>query len=202
MARKSNNYKSKKGHRSYRSRRSRRSGRSSKSKKNRPVRYKTAYIFFLQSCWRDKKQNRPNEWVNFGDFNRQCAAKWRQMSAQEKRPYQELQAEGKAKYDNEMARYRQSESERKAKMPKRPLSVYIWFCKYERPKVRQDMPHASLVTITRELGRRWRTCTENEKTKYYSLSEKDRERYQREKESYYYSRSKSKRSSQTEYDSG
>ena len=69
-------------------------------------------------------------------------------------------------------------------LPKRPLSAYFYFCKDARPKLKAKHPEIKLVDFSKLLGKIWSGLSEEEKTPYRILQEKDRERYDEEMELY------------------
>lgn len=64
--------------------------------------------------------------------------------------------------------------------PKRPRSAYIFYCQENRSNL-SDMDNKSIL---KELGKRWKTLTDKEKTPYVKMNEDDKVRYEREMETY------------------
>ncbi|XP_055330813.1 protein HGH1 homolog [Paramacrobiotus metropolitanus] len=152
----------------------------------------TAYAFFLQICREDHKKKHPNDQVNFAEFSKKCAEKWKEMGDKEKKRFLDLAAQDKVRYENEMRHYVPPEgSPRKRKRgkkdpnaPKRALSAFFWYCNDERPKVKALLGSANVGEIAKELGKRWATTTAADKAKYEALAGKDKERYERENKAF------------------
>jgi hypothetical protein len=69
--------------------------------------------------------------------------------------------------------------------PKKAKSSYIFFCSVMRATVKDDMDDdAKAVDVTRELGRRWRELSDEDKKPYQEMAEADKQRYADEMESY------------------
>lgn len=58
-------------------------------------------------------------------------------------------------------------------------SAFFLFCNDERSKVKGENPEYTMGDIAKELGRRWAAANPDTKSKYDSLSEKDKARYDR-----------------------
>jgi hypothetical protein len=69
--------------------------------------------------------------------------------------------------------------------PKKPSGAYIFFCNDKRASVKKLHPEDGVAQIGRQLGELWKTTSDEDKKKYYTLAEKDKERYQREIKTYH-----------------
>ena len=49
---------------------------------------------------------------------------------------------------------------------KRKMTPFMKFAKQERPKIMKSMPGASIPSIGKELGKRWRALSEADKGRY------------------------------------
>lgn len=152
-----------------------------------------AYAYFVQTCRKEDKKNNPDENVVFGDFSRKCSALWRSMDNNNKGPFNVLAEEDKKRYEREMADYKPPKGEKGGKKrkrtkdpnaPKRAISAFFWFCSDERPAVRRRMADANVGEVAKVLGRQWKACTEEQKSKYERLAAKDKARYKEEVEAY------------------
>lgn len=85
--------------------------------------------------------------------------------------------------------------------PARPLSSYLFFSRDQREIVKTEKPELSFTEITKELGSRWQSASEQEKQKYTDMAEKDKARYQAEMEKYESSGLKEKFESENNDDS-
>ena len=103
-------------------------------------------------------------------------------------------ARKKAKKDAEKAKIAAAKAKLKAKRkpkkkkskaskgdgPKRPRSGYIYFCKAQRDHVIRGNPDASFGQVGTILGEWWTNCSEQERSQYMHLADKDKRRYERE----------------------
>lgn len=147
----------------------------------------SAYAFFLQICREDHKKKHPNDQVNFAEFSKKCAEKWKGMSDKEKKRFHDLATGDKARYEKDMSSYSPPEGTKSGKRkrgkkdpnaPKRALSAFFWFCNDERPKVRAIGPNLPVGDVAKELGKRWALVEPDAKKRYEQLAAKDKERYQ------------------------
>ena len=68
--------------------------------------------------------------------------------------------------------------------PKRHRSSYILFCNSIRKEVTDKNPDLKMPDISKKLGERWGSATDEVKEEFQNLADKDRERYQTEFEEY------------------
>ena len=65
---------------------------------------------------------------------------------------------------------------------KKPKTSYIHYCISERPNIKKEYPNMKPKDVTRELGKRWRQLTDEQKTPFMNMYMEDKKRYVREKE--------------------
>jgi len=147
----------------------------------------SAYTFFVQTCREEHRKKHPNENVNFTEFSKKCAERWKQMSDKEKKRFAEMADKDKIRYDREMSQYTPPAGEggRKRKKkdpnaPKRPLSAFFLFCHDERPSVKVLYPTYTVGEVAKELGDRWNKVTPEQKVKYEQKAIVDKGRYEKE----------------------
>ena len=68
--------------------------------------------------------------------------------------------------------------------PKMPSSSYMEFAKVERSKVLVDLGQLAMVDVGRELGKRWKLLTPEQKAPFVEKSKENRLRYEQEMEVY------------------
>ena len=68
--------------------------------------------------------------------------------------------------------------------PKMPSSSYMEFAMMERPKILVDLGQLAMVDVGRELGKRWKLLTLEQKAPYEEKSKENRLRYEQEMEVY------------------
>jgi len=151
----------------------------------------SAYTFFVQTCREEHRKKHPNENVNFTEFSKKCAERWKQMSDKEKKRFAEMADKDKIRYDREMSQYTPPAGEggRKRKKkdpnaPKRPLSAFFLFCADERAAVKAQHPGYSVGEVARELGEKWNKVTAEVKSKYEGRVQQEKQRYEKEMDTY------------------
>ncbi|RNA19426.1 high mobility group DSP1 [Brachionus plicatilis] len=151
----------------------------------------SAYTFFVQTCREEHRKKHPNENVNFTEFSKKCAERWKLMTEVEKKRFAEMAEKDKQRYDREMASYVPPTKEggrRKKKKdpnaPKRPLSAFFLFCADERAAVKAVHPTYSVGEVAKDLGEKWNKVSPDVKSKYEAKAAQDKTRYEKELENY------------------
>jgi len=156
----------------------------------------TAYAFFVQTCREEYKKKHPDEQVDFAEFSKKCAERWKTMTDKEKKRFNQMAENDKKRYEAEMDSYvppnmtnvaKKGRKQKKLKdpnAPKRAMSGFFWFSSEGRSKVKAANPDFSIGDVAKELGRRWSEIDEATKAKFEAMAEKDRERYEKEKQAY------------------
>jgi len=151
--------------------------------KNAPKGHLTAYSCFAQVIREEHKRKYPTENVVLSDFSKKCGEKWRQMTVQERKRFEDMSARDKERYDRAMELYNPPEGMTKKKIkrkpkdknaPKRAMSAFFFFCEEERPKVRAEHPDWKMGECAKELGRRWEQCHSREKFDQLAIGDKER----------------------------
>lgn len=68
--------------------------------------------------------------------------------------------------------------------PKRAASAYLFFCEAERPKVMKSMAKNNkdskikLGDVAKELGKRWKSLSEDARNPFVKKADKDKQRYE------------------------
>ena len=62
-------------------------------------------------------------------------------------------------------------------MPKKPQSAYLLFSQEERLKVRNENPNFSNNECAKELGRRWKVVSPEEKLRFQQLADLAKQKY-------------------------
>ena len=72
--------------------------------------------------------------------------------------------------------------------PKKPKSGFLFFCDEHRPKMieTQKKKNKKVVIgdIAKELGKKWKKLSDDQRAKYNKMNEKDKDRYSKELEAY------------------
>ncbi|GBG32408.1 High mobility group protein B1 [Hondaea fermentalgiana] len=151
---------------------------------NKPKRALTGFLFYSKERRPQLKEMFPD--MGFGEMGKRLGEEWKNMSDDQKDPYNKLAADDKARYDNAMSTYQPDPMySRKGKRkdpnrPKRAMSAYLYFCKALRETVKAEFPEKSMVEIQKVLGARWKDTSEAERQPYLKQAEADRQRYDRE----------------------
>jgi len=177
------------------------SGKTKKKKdKNLPKKANNAYTYFQSTTYKRLKDEHPD--MPFADISKTIGTKWQNMSAEEKKEYYTLAEQDKARFENEMALYIPPSSDedesdeeapkkkqKKEKNPDKPKgfkTAYNFFFDDMKLKgtLKADYPDLAPKDYKKELGRRFKALTPQEKQPYEELSAKDKDRYEREMELY------------------
>ncbi len=139
-----------------------------------------------------------NPTMSSTDVTKELGRRWREMSEEEKTPYQEASDAQNAAYDAAMESYTPPENSdatenpkkgnkknRAEGEPKKALNAYMHFTIARREHVKSENPDMSNTEITKELGRMWREdLDENAKKPYHTAANEDKQRYAREMQSF------------------
>ena len=90
----------------------------------------------------------------------------------------------KAEPKKEKAEPKKKRKKKDPNAPKGKSSAYIMFGNAKRAEVKEQHPDFSLGDIGRELGKRWKELTDDDKKPYVDLATADAERYDREMAAY------------------
>ncbi|XP_036814314.1 high mobility group protein B2 isoform X2 [Oncorhynchus mykiss] len=129
---------------------------------NKPKGKTSAYAFFVQTCREEHKRKHPEQSVNFAEFSKQCSERWRGLTANDKRRFEDMAKNDKVRYERDMRGYvppkGMAKSGRRKKdpnAPKRPPSAFFVFSAEFRPTVKQEFPGCSIGETAKKLGIMW-----------------------------------------------
>lgn len=168
----------------------------------KPKRATTAYLYFCM----DTRPKLAEEGVTGCNVLKECARRWKMLSAEDRKPYVAKSNVDKARYTKERAEYlkknktkieaRQMLKKMLMKMatnsgdvyaknksnqpPRRYISAYLYFCKEQRPNVEREYPGLTSVEVVTKLGEMWRNTSEQERQPYNDMSEMDKTRYSKD----------------------
>ncbi|EHH21663.1 hypothetical protein EGK_04785, partial [Macaca mulatta] len=131
----------------------------------------SAHAFFVQTCWKEHKQQHPAASVNFSEFSQKCLERWKIMTAKEKGKFEDMPKADKAHYEREMKTYIPPKRETKKKFkdpnaPKRPPSAFFLFCSEYRPKIKGEHPGLSIGDVGKKPGEMWNDTAADDKHPY------------------------------------
>lgn len=153
----------------------------------RPKGLTTSYAFFIKKM---SEQNSGDNKLRFSEFAKQCSQIWKGMTDEEKQPYNDMAEHDKARYEQELAVFKQNggtlakPGSKKARAekkdpnkPKTPRTAFFLFSAEMRDLVKQQNPAFKVTDVARELGRLWREIDEVTKAKFQEASEAERKVY-------------------------
>ena len=152
----------------------------------------TAYAFFVQTCREEHKRTNPGEQVVFSEFSKKCAGRWKVMDMNDKRPFEEMAARDKMRWEEEMKHWtpvdgRKGKKQKRKKdpnAPKRPQTAFFLFCADHREALRQQFPDLRIGEIAKKLGEKWSQCDGEKRAKYEGIANDQKETYKRQMEAY------------------
>jgi len=143
--------------------------------RNKPKRPRSGFIMFLQSNLDVIRKRNPDK--TYQENLKLACFHWKQLSIEEKKPYFQLAAVDKERYEREKAVMEQ----KKKPKAKRPRSAFIFFSQSARHKIMEAHPGLKLVDVSKILGAQWKHMSNTEKEPYAILAAEDRMRFQSEK---------------------
>lgn len=145
-----------------------------------PKRAATPFINFTQWYREELKKNgRPVPKI--AEFGKECAAKWAQMSEEDKKPFLDASSRDRDRYKREMAIYKPARDESK---PKRPGTAFMLFMVDFRKEMAGKEPEGGVAALAKLGGERWRNMTEDDKRPYVERQNQERVRYESSMEDY------------------
>ncbi|KAI6172085.1 HMG box domain-containing protein [Aphelenchoides besseyi] len=143
-----------------------------------PVRGKTSpYGFFVKMCYEEHKKKFPDEST---------------MKEEEKKRFFELADKDAQRYQAEVQAYGGEDTSKKKKRqkkdpnaPKKKLyRLSFFFSNEKRPGVQQEHPDWKVGQIAQELGKHWKTLSDEERAVYERKAAADKIRYDEEMRNY------------------
>lgn len=166
-------------------------------KTKKPKGRMTAYSFYVQI---ERKKLPSDQNINWVEFSRKCSDRWKNMSEEDKKSFHEKAEADKERYQNEMANWSPGpgmlptqgkgkngyffKKPKDPNRPKRAQSAFFYFANDERQKVRDLNPDLSVGDVAKELGRKWKEMTTEEKSPFEKMAEEDRLRYYKAMDAY------------------
>lgn len=148
--------------------------RKSKRSKRDPARPKRAMTPFLYfACEQRRVLKEAGEKMSLPDQSRRIADLWKVVL--DKSSYEASAAKDKARYHCEMENYNPP------KKIKRPRSSYAFFMKSVRQQIADKAPDKTPRELMTDIAAEWKSISNEEKSKYTQMAEKDKLRYADEK---------------------
>ena len=184
---------------------------SKKKKKdpNAPKGAKTGFLFFTASL----RPELTEKGLSIPDIAKECGKRWKELSDEDKQPFQDEGEKDKARYHEEQATYlasdaylasdfakkkeeggeavapspakKQSKKKKKDKnAPKGAMSAYMLFCSDQRAKLKEEHPDWGLPEMGKALGAAWGLLDEAAKEPFKAQAATDKERHASEMAAY------------------
>ncbi|ESO11048.1 hypothetical protein HELRODRAFT_144657, partial [Helobdella robusta] len=138
----------------------------------------SAYAFFMKATREELKKSSSS--MSNSEFSKHVSEKWKSLSVENMKTYEEMASRDSIRYQEEMANYALSDGE-KAKnhnAPKTAWFPYVYFAMEERPKIKAEFPKMRFTEIAKELGKRWKICPNKEI--FEAMAAKDKEKHEME----------------------
>jgi hypothetical protein len=177
------------------------SSSSSTKKKdpNAPKKGSSAYLMFCNEVRDSIKKENPD--LKATEITKKMGAMWLELkekagkddkkAKKQMESYVKKASDDKVRYEDQMKTYvppegtdAEEKTTRKSKKtkkdntgPKKPISAYFFYCRDVRPQLKEDHPELKGTDVTKKMGEMWRGLSEDEKSLFADLAEKDKERY-------------------------
>jgi len=156
------------------------------------IRGKTSpYGFFVKLCYDEHKRKFPQEHVLVTEISKKCSEKWKTMNELEKKRFFDLAQRDAERYQAEVQAQGGPQTLRKKRRakkdpqaPKRALSAFFFFSNERRADVQSKYPSWKVGQVAQELGRAWKSLTDEERSIYDKRATDDKERYNEEMKTY------------------
>lgn len=143
---------------------------------NKPKRATTAYFYYLSSE-RELAKKEGRESNRIAEFTKQISAKWRALSEDERKPFEDKAATDKARYQDQMKIFTGKDPDK----PKRPQSAYFIFLGEFRNKHKGQYAHKDIL---RKAGEKWNQMSTEDKKPFEEGAEKGRKVYEEKMKNY------------------
>lgn len=152
-------------------------GKNTKGKKpkdvNKPKRPTTAYFFYLAQC-RQQAAAAGNYPSKIAEFTKESSEKWRKLTPEAKKPFEDAAAEDKKRYVAEMAQYNGKTKD--PNKPKRPPTAYfIFLADFRIQMANSGIEHKELL---RKAGENWRGMSDALKKPYEKKALAESKKYE------------------------
>lgn len=155
---------------------------SKKKERTGPKRPKTSFFLFCDDERANVVADSPD--LKPKQVSSELGKRWKALSDEEKAPYVEAAAKAKEKYNKEVGKTTEAVEPKKTKSKKKveekpakktkkkeqnknsKITGNILFCQENRDEVKDEHPSWKAPKVTRELNKRWKNLSEDEKEEY------------------------------------
>ena len=152
-----------------------------------PKKSLTAYTLFVKINRKKLQEEDPNKTTP--QLMKEIGRLWKNIGEKEKNWFQTMAMKDKERYKREMDemqrlkdKYKMNDCE--LQRPKKCLSSYMIFVREVRTKVTQEFPNMNALDVMKEVGNRWQSITELDKSYFQDMANKDKDRFKRENQKY------------------
>lgn len=165
-------------------------GRTKADKKmkdpNKPKRPTSSYFYFVAKE-REEAKKRGEDISRVAEWTKAVSAKWRELTTSGKKPFDEMAAKDKTRYEKEMSTYSGPGAKRPkdANKPKRAQSAYFLFLADFRLKEKTNFQHeGGHRDLIKAAGEAWNRLSAQEKKPYEAKHQVLKEKYESEMADY------------------
>lgn len=117
------------------------------------------------------------------DLASRCMDRWLALDKREKLFF--FKRDFRYKLQKQRSSLKKQRRIRDPNQPKRALTAYLYFCKAERRLLAQTASTLSPGDVTREVAKRWKQISPEQRQFYEELAAEDKQRYQSEMEKFH-----------------
>lgn len=143
----------------------------------------SAFMYFSKQNRAQVKAKNPD--ASFGALGKIMGDQWKSLSEAEKKKYEDLNAQDKIRYEEEMKDYvpppdLEDSKKKKKRGPKKTRSAYLFFQQDVLPELKSQYPNMKFGDVAKEIGKRWKLLNDQQKAPYMAKQDADKQRYLRE----------------------
>ncbi|XP_028518114.1 high mobility group protein B1 isoform X1 [Exaiptasia diaphana] len=149
-----------------------------KNKKEKPAvkRASSAYIYFskdFRTKLKEKCEKTGDTIPKVNEVAKLAGEEWRKLSAEDKKPFDELARKDRERYQKETGKNVTKDSDK----PKRnPTAYFIFLSEFRKKMANQKLPDGQKIPSL--AGEKWRTMTDKEKEPYLKEEAKEKAKYE------------------------
>eukprot|EP01119_Soliformovum_irregulare_P012926 TRINITY_DN3390_c0_g1_i1.p1 TRINITY_DN3390_c0_g1~~TRINITY_DN3390_c0_g1_i1.p1 ORF type:complete len:287 (+),score=18.72 TRINITY_DN3390_c0_g1_i1:73-933(+) len=156
---------------------------------NRPKRPISAFLAFSKEKYQEVKKEQPD--FNPQEVGREMGVRWKALTPEEKRRYEELACADRMRYEVEMLEYiptsheelsdpeeekqrkkslaRKAKSQRDPLLPQRAQTSWFFFSSEKRPLLKQEFPNIRITEMSKKISEMWRAMDNEAKKVAYAF---------------------------------
>ena len=147
---------------------------------NRPKRPTSAYFYFVAKE-REEAKRRGEDISRVAEWTKVVSARWRELNATGRKPFDAQAATDKVRYEKEMSLYggKGGKRAKDANKPKRAQSAYFLFLADFRERERNNFKHeGGHKDLIRAAGEAWNALSPGEKVPYEKKHQVEKAKYE------------------------